>query len=154
MMAQACGAEALRAAEIVAAARGWIGTPYCHGASLRGAGADCLGLVRGVWRELFGAEAEPVPPYGQDWAESACAGMLLDGLRRHLVEVRCDREGPGQVLLFRLCPGGAAKHLGIQSACGPRAAFVHSYSGYGVVESALTKPWRRRLAARFVMPTV
>jgi hypothetical protein len=28
-------------------ARGWIGTPYLHQASRRGAGADCLGLVRG-----------------------------------------------------------------------------------------------------------
>ena len=42
-------------AAIVAAARGWLGTPYRHQASVRGEGADCLGLVRGVWRELIGA---------------------------------------------------------------------------------------------------
>ena len=36
--------------QIVAAARGWVGTPYRHQASLKGIGADCLGLVRGVWR--------------------------------------------------------------------------------------------------------
>lgn len=34
------------AADIVAAARGWIGTPYLHQASLKGVGTDCLGLVR------------------------------------------------------------------------------------------------------------
>ena len=35
-------------AGIVRAARGWIGTPYVHQASVRGAGCDCLGLLRGV----------------------------------------------------------------------------------------------------------
>ncbi|MDG1118150.1 MAG: peptidase, partial [Flavimaricola sp.] len=31
-------------ADVVATARGWIGTPYLHQASCRGAGCDCLGL--------------------------------------------------------------------------------------------------------------
>ena len=34
--------------EIVAAARGWRGTPYRHQASVKHIGTDCLGLVRGV----------------------------------------------------------------------------------------------------------
>ena len=42
--------------EIVGAARAWLGTPYRHRASTPGAGCDCLGLVRGVWRTLYGAE--------------------------------------------------------------------------------------------------
>ena len=37
-----------RAEAVIAAARGWIGTPYLHQASLKGVGTDCLGLVRGV----------------------------------------------------------------------------------------------------------
>ena len=37
----------------------WIGTPYRHQASLKGVGCDCLGLVRGVWRAVIGAEPEP-----------------------------------------------------------------------------------------------
>jgi NlpC/P60 family putative phage cell wall peptidase len=46
---------------IVAEARSWIGTPYRHQASLKGVGCDCLGLVRGVWRAVLGAEPEAVP---------------------------------------------------------------------------------------------
>ena len=46
-------------AAIVGAARGWIGTPYRHQASLKGVGCDCLGLLRGVWRELKGEEPAP-----------------------------------------------------------------------------------------------
>jgi NlpC/P60 family putative phage cell wall peptidase len=56
--------------EIIAAARSWIGTPYRHQASLKGVGCDCLGLLRGVWREVMGAEPEAPPPYAAGWAES------------------------------------------------------------------------------------
>jgi len=56
-------------AEILRAARRWIGTPYRHQASLRGAGCDCLGLVRGVWRDVYGGEPEPVPAYSPDGGE-------------------------------------------------------------------------------------
>ena len=55
---------------IVAAARGWIGTPYRHQASVKGAGTDCLGLIRGVWRETMGEEPETPPAYTPDWAET------------------------------------------------------------------------------------
>ncbi len=50
-------------AAVVAAARNWLGTPYRHQASVKGVGADCLGLVRGVWREVAGEEPETVPAY-------------------------------------------------------------------------------------------
>jgi hypothetical protein len=54
---------------IIAEARSWIGTPYRHQASLKGVGCDCLGLLRGVWRAVMGAEPE-TPPYAPDWAEA------------------------------------------------------------------------------------
>ncbi|MEL6794106.1 MAG: peptidase P60, partial [Pseudomonadota bacterium] len=57
-------------ARAVRIARAWIGTPYRHQASLKGVGADCLGLIRGVWRELYGAEPEAPPPYSREWGES------------------------------------------------------------------------------------
>src|SRR6185437_17129428 len=53
--------------DIVAEARAWIGTPYRHQGSLKGIGCDCLGLVRGVWRGVIGAEPERAPPYAPDW---------------------------------------------------------------------------------------
>lgn len=51
---------------IVAAARCWIGTPYRHQARTKGAGCDCLGLVLGVWSEIYGAPPEAVPAYTAD----------------------------------------------------------------------------------------
>ena len=52
---------------VVTVARAWLGTAYPDQASLRGVGCDCLGLARGVWREVVGAESFPIPPYSRDW---------------------------------------------------------------------------------------
>jgi NlpC/P60 family putative phage cell wall peptidase len=142
------GLTGLRA---LAVARDWVGTPYLHQASVRGAGADCLGLLRGIWRALYGCEMEPIPPYTSDWAEPARVEMLWQGLRRHLPEASVP-EAPGQVLLFRMRAGAVAKHLGIAAQVGANASFIHAYTGHGVVESPLSVPWRRRIVARFQFP--
>lgn len=137
---------------IVAEARAWIGTPYAHQASVRGAGADCLGLVRGVWRGLVGPEPETVPGYSPDWSEAAGREDLMAAAGRWLRAKPLAEARPGDVLLFRMREGGVAKHLGIQSVCGAEPRFVHAYSGHGVLESPLSDPWLRRLAARFAFP--
>jgi NlpC/P60 family putative phage cell wall peptidase len=131
---------------VVLAARAWIGTPYLHQASVRGAGCDCLGLLRGVWREVFGEEPEAVPPYSMDWAEPQGIEVLLGAARRHLVEKPVAEAAVGDVLVFRMKASAVAKHVGLMSA---PAGFIHSYAGHGVVESALTDGWRRRIAGCF-----
>lgn len=139
------------AERIVAAARGWIGTPYRHQASLKGVGCDCLGLVRGVWRELHGGEPEAVPPYAPDWAEAGGVESLAEAGRRHLVEVPAEQFAAGDVLLFRWRAGIAAKHAGI--ATGARA-MVHAQDGCCVTEIPLNGWWRRHLAFAFRFPGV
>jgi NlpC/P60 family putative phage cell wall peptidase len=143
---------AARGARVVAAARGWIGTPYVHQASAKGAGADCLGLIRGVWREVVGAEPAPVPPYTRDWSEPAGEERLWAAARANLREVPLQRAAPGDVLLFRMRAGAVAKHLGIQGRAGAAPTVIHAYSGRGVVESALGPAWARRIVARFRFP--
>ncbi len=140
-------------AEILHVARRWIGTPYRHQASVRGAGCDCLGLVRGIWRELYGVEPEPVPAYSPDWGEPQGREILWAAARQHLASrMAGEPEETGDLLLFRMRAGGVAKHLGIAGEGPGGPTFVHSMSGRGVVESALSFPWRRRIAARFVFP--
>ena len=134
------------------AARGWLGTPYVHQASCRGAGCDCLGLLRGVWREVLGQEPEVVPPYTADWSEASGQERLWHAALRHLRPKDLADAAPGDVLLFRMREGGVAKHLGLQAGIGNGASFIHAYSGHGVVESALTPPWARRIVARFTFP--
>jgi NlpC/P60 family putative phage cell wall peptidase len=132
----------------VNAARRWIGTPYVHRASVMGAGADCLGLVRGVWRALYGCEAELPPAYSPDWAETG-AEALRDALARHMRVVSLDDAQAGDVMLFRLAPGAAAKHAAVLSGCG---RMVHAYAGRCVSETALGPWWWRRRASAFGFP--
>lgn len=140
-------------AAAVAAARRWVGTPYRHGASAIGAGADCLGLVRGVWRALYGAEPQTVPAYTADWGEAAGEERLLEAARRHMICLSRGDERPGDVLLFRMRQAGPAKHLGVLAAGSDGApTVIHAYSGRGVVESPLGAAWRRRIAAVFRLP--
>lgn len=138
---------------VVALAREWIGTPYVHQASTCGAGADCLGLVRGIWRALYGPEPEAVPPYSPDWGEVGRDEMLLAGAMRHLQALPRDvADEPGQVLLFRMRDGAIAKHLGILAETGASPSFVHAYDRHGVVESPFGSPWRARVVRRFRFP--
>lgn len=139
--------------DIVRAARGWIGTPYVHQASTKRAGTDCLGLLRGVWRELYGQEPEPVPAYSMDWSEPQGEERMWDAARRHLIEKPATLIHAGDVLLFRMRTGSVAKHLGIAAGQDAHLSFVHAYSRYGVVESALSLPWRRRVVACFEFPS-
>ena len=133
-------------------ARGWIGTPYVHQASVKGAGCDCLGLLRGVWREVLGAEPEPVPAYSMDWSEPQGDERLWQAAKRHLLVKPVSQAAPGDVLLFRMRDGSVAKHVGLQARTGREASFIHAYAGHGVVESALSAPWARRVVARFAFP--
>lgn len=137
---------------IVEQARDWIGTPYRHQASVKGAGADCLGLLRGVWREIYGAEPEAIPAYTPDWSEPQHEERLMMAAQRHLNVKPLSEMAPGDVLLFRMRRGAVAKHLGILARAGTRPSFIHAYSGHAVMENALSLPWRQRLVGCFAFP--
>lgn len=137
---------------VVDEARAWIGTPYVHQASVRGAGTDCLGLLRGVWRAVVGAEPVEVPAYTADWDEAASGEVLTRAAERWLVRKPLSDAACGDVLLFRMQDGAVAKHLGIQSGMGSGPAFIHAYSRHAVVESPLSRPWARRVVGRFAFP--
>ncbi|MBM3562088.1 MAG: peptidase P60 [Alphaproteobacteria bacterium] len=138
-------------ADIVVAARRWIGTPYAHQASLLHVGCDCLGLVRGVWRDLIGQEPEATPAYTPDWAEASGAETLFDAAKRHFASIPlCDfREG--DVLLFRFRDHLPAKHLGVATSA---SHMVHAHAGARVTEVAIGAHWRKKLAAAFAFPGV
>jgi NlpC/P60 family putative phage cell wall peptidase len=136
-------------AKVVTAARGWLGTPYHDQASVRGVGCDCLGLVRGVWREVVGPEPFPIPPYSRDWGETGPREVLAQGARTCMIEIEPPQAGPGALLLFRMAPHAITKHVGIMTN---ESRFIHAYERLGVIEEPLTVPWRRRVAFAFLFP--
>ncbi len=144
----------LDAKMVVQAARGWLGTPYVHQCSTRGQGTDCLGLLRGVWREIVGKEPVEIPAYTADWSECSNLERLWQAAREHLIEIPVEQLHPGCVVLFRMQRNFVAKHLAIL-ATGPSGipTIIHAYSGKGVVETPLTMSWKRRIVAQFQYPT-
>lgn len=142
---------------VVEAARLWIGTPFCHQASARGQGCDCLGLIRGVYRDVYGQEAAASPDhranytdYRPDWAQRGAEERLLTGLSRHLGRLPAGEAQTGDVLVFRMRIDGPASHCAIVSGPG---AMLHAWQRRGVCETALCAGWRRRAVARFGFPS-
>lgn len=134
--------------QVVEAARQWLGTPYRHRASMLGAGCDCLGLLRGVWRTLYGREPVAVPTYRADRRGDAHPEALREAAERILVA----ETGPvaaGQVVLFRLGGLSEPRHCGIMVA---QTRFIHAQEHLGVVEANLTPGWAKRVSGRYRFP--
>ena len=138
----------MTADDVVVAARAWLGTPYRHRAAVLGAGCDCLGLLRGVWRTLYRDEPIPVPNYRADMRDGAHAGELLAAAEMLLVRAEGELR-PGQVVLFQLRRATAAKHCGIMVST---TRFIHAQERLGVLEANLTDGWRGRIAGRYAFP--
>jgi NlpC/P60 family putative phage cell wall peptidase len=143
------GAADSLSGQVVRIAREWIGTPYVHQASLKHLGCDCLGLLRGIWRELYGDEPEELPPYSLVWAEACGAETLYIALDRHAREIGIDRLAPGDIALFRMAGRGPAKHCGIVSARDGAPTLIHARQNKRVSEEPFSAFWRSKLAFAF-----
>jgi NlpC/P60 family putative phage cell wall peptidase len=134
---------------MLAEALSWVGTPYRHQGSAKGVGCDCLGLIRGAWRTVYGTEPERAGGYAPDWAEAGGEDLFLEAARRHCTEKPVAHAAPGDLLLFRWRSQLPAKHAGILV---DRDHFIHAYQGHSVMVSPLVPQWRRRIAAVFSFP--
>ena len=139
----------IKRSEIVKCARSWKGTPYKHQSSLKGVGADCLGVVRGVWKEIFGEEPEQPSPYTPGWDDFSKDDILLKKAFEHLVPV--DNYRSGDVLVFRMAIGAAAKHMAIATTDG---MMVHAINGSVCSEVFINEIYSRRLVKSFSFPGV
>lgn len=94
--------------DVVAAARGWLGTPFQHQQRTKGLAVDCAGLVIGVARELglvpadFDVTHYPRQPDGVS---------LLRWCEEHMARIEQAAMRPGDVVVvaFDVRP----QHLGI-----------------------------------------
>ncbi|MEQ1902182.1 MAG: NlpC/P60 family protein [Devosia sp.] len=136
--------------DIVDAARLWLGTPYRHRTSTLGAGCDCLGLLRGVWRALYGGEPMTVPNYRASWRDAAFDDQLQRAAETLLVRAEGQARA-GQVVLFKLQRAAFAKHCGIMVS---PARFIHAQEHLGVVEANMTEGWMRRVDDLYDLPGV
>ena len=119
--------------DIVIEARRWIGTPWVPAGAELGVGANCLGFLAGVARNLGLRDlADAFVPYRGHAAPPASKALLL-GLRRHLRCLPLAAASPGDLLLFDL--GAGLRHVALLSAPG---TVVHAHQAQGkVVEQRL-----------------
>jgi NlpC/P60 family putative phage cell wall peptidase len=139
--------------DIVRSVRQWIGTPYQHQASVKQRGCDCLGLVRGVWRDQVGPEPEAMLDYGPSWGDTSSVEILERALERYFEPMEIDPTKAGCVISFRMRKHCLVKHVGITMGyVGEQALMAHSYNNRGVVLAPLNAAWLRRCAGQYNFP--
>jgi NlpC/P60 family putative phage cell wall peptidase len=142
-----------RREDIVQSAQKWIGTPYQHQASIAQRGCDCLGLVRGVWRDQVGPEPEVFLDYSASWGDVCDVEVLTQALERNFVPTNIDPAIAGCVISFRMQARSIVKHIGITVGFdGEHPLMIHSYNSRGVVLAPLNAAWLRRSAGQYNFP--
>ena len=122
-------------ADIIAAARSCLGTPFVHQGRIPGVALDCAGLVIAV-AQAVGADYCDVQGYSRTPSRQQLERALDD--QPCLMRVT-DRQ-PGDVLLMRFA--GDPQHLAIYAG----GTIIHSYEGVGqVCEHDLDAAWSARI---------
>lgn len=125
----------MTAADIIAAARECLGTPFVHQGRLPGQALDCAGLIIQV-AKMLGLEHTDHMGY----ARLPGNGLLESALDNQPGLIRVFDLQPGDVILMKF--SGDPQHLGIYTG----ENIIHAYQPIGkVCEHGLTDAWRRRI---------
>jgi cell wall-associated NlpC family hydrolase len=127
----------MMADDIIAAARGAIGTPFRHQGRIAGVALDCAGLVIHVAQSIG---ADYIDQTG--YSRIPTNGLLESALDRQPCLMRVADNQAGDVLLMRF--NGDPQHLAIFSG----STVIHSYSQVGkVCEHRYSEEWQARTVA-------
>lgn len=130
---------------IVSITRTWIDTPYHHQESKKGIGCDCLGLLRGVWREYYGTELpEKIPNYSPSWNDHMTENNMLLRAQNNFKAINAPKEG--DLILFRMTKRGVVKHCSIMVSDN---TMIHAYTNHKVREELFTDWWKKKVAGYF-----
>lgn len=128
-------------ADVIAAARACLGTPFRHQGRLPGIGLDCGGLIVAVCQAL-GLEYQDMAGYGRRPGGGAME-LLLDS-QSCIARIQPSQAEIGDLLLmrFRTDP----QHLALRTDVG----IIHAFEEAGaVVEHGLDDVWRRRIVRAY-----
>lgn len=145
--------------QVVEIARTWLGTRYHHQAHTKGVGCDCIGLVIGIWEELFKGRIPKdwvLPPYTPHWGdETGQFTVMADYARRYLVPITSPvqdadpKPQAGDISMWRMLRHGPTKHAGIITS---PTTMIHAYYGHNVMESSLVSNQGSALTHLFRFP--
>ncbi len=127
---------------IVAEAREWVGTPFHDQAAIKGIGADCAGLIRGVGKKLGMPEAVAFETDQRffGYARHSVPRLIVLGPETYLDRIPIADAGLGDVVLASV--EVEPQHFAIISSLDPPRV-IHSYIQVGrVVENIVNAKWR------------
>lgn len=134
---------------IVTQARSWLGTPYHHQGRVKHVGADCIGLLVGVFGELnlFSKKLsnENTPLLLKDFDDTSYSfqpngDKLAKTIEQHLYLKDIKNLEAGDVVLMQWLKD--PQHVAIISNYGDSLGLIHIYRGSGkCVEHSLDESW-------------
>jgi cell wall-associated NlpC family hydrolase len=101
--------------DVIAEARTWLGTPFAHQQAAKDHGCDCIGMVRGVGRDLEIMDFDEHSPEGRKilaYPMTPSPKYLIASLNYWFIRVRQDFE-IGDVVLFAIA--NTPTHVGLVS---------------------------------------
>lgn len=121
------------AADVIAEARTWLGTPFHHQGRLKGVGVDCAGVAVGVAHALGLSDFD-----SRDYGREPFNGLMRATLNAHMDAV--DNPQPGDVLLMVFLI--EEQHVAILT---DTDTMIHSYESAGrCVEHRYSEAWKAR----------
>lgn len=128
----------MTAAEIIAAARECIDTPFHHQGRIVGLALDCAGVAVHVASKWY--EVEEPQSYGRFPNDA----MLEQWIERQLFMGRAAIPQAGDLLLMRF--SGEPQHMAIHAG----DTMIHAYqAAFKTVEHNLDDRWRRRIVRAY-----
>lgn len=130
-------------AALEAAARSWVGTPFCEGSAVKGAGVCCHRLPAAVYQEAGWWPAVEVPAGPRAWARAQSRSLIAEWIdesgRFESLPVGAEAR-PGDLFGYRV--GRTVHHLALVLGGG---RLLHVGEGHGtVIVDAMPPVWARR----------
>jgi NlpC/P60 family putative phage cell wall peptidase len=115
-------------AAIVDEATSWLGTPWCHQASLKHVGTDCAGLVIGVARACGIAEAAAfaADTRFRGYGRLPFGRTLLTACDAYLDRIEIHAATLADILILRWRNSAEPMHFAIVTGCADRMYITHA----------------------------
>lgn len=138
-------------AEILREARTWIGTPYREQGHMKGTGADCIGLFRGIAENLelydMATALEAFEPFAA-YSRFPNPTKLRAGLAAFFVKIDFAEVLVADILIFR------GKQFPQHMAMATDRGLLHCLERHGVVEHIMDEDWFGRFLAAYRFPVL
>ena len=117
-------------ANIVRAAKEWLGTPYHHHARVKRAGADCALFPLAVYQECGVLPREYRPPqYSVQWHLHRSEELYLNEIAKFVLEIQTPPQ-PADFIVFRFGRTYSHGAIGVEWPI-----VIHAYIPHGVLLS-------------------